>query len=92
MELTSYVANRIAYEIQPSNTQYKSQIVRVKLIESSHFKKEDLDEAHEIIEKGNKAKFDIKMFATDADSKTNKLHTDFFNYLEEYIGTFEQKI
>lgn len=77
----------IAYEIQPSNPQYKSQIDHVKLTETCHFRK-----VHEIIKKGKNAKFDIKMFATDSDSKTNKLHTDFFNYLEEYIGTFEQKV
>lgn len=32
------------------------------------------------------------MITTDADPKTNKMHTDFFNFLDKLNGTFEQKI
>ena len=77
----------VSYWIYLNRPKYGSQNTN-----DSHFKKEDLHNGHVIVEKSKECRFDIKYFATDADSKINQLRSNFYYYLQNYIGTFEQKI
>ena len=82
----------VAYQLQPFKKNQKTAIVHVDLNKNSRFDSKTIDVAHEIAEVGQKANFNIQILATDADSKTNKIHREFFNYLHSTNGSFEDKL
>lgn len=63
----------IAYQLQPTDRDLKDSIVHVSLKKNSHFDDVSISKAHEIADIAKNSNFDIFMFATDADTKTNKM-------------------
>ena len=82
----------IAYQLQPTDRDLKDSIVHVSLKKNSHFDDVSISKAHEIADIAKNSNFDIFMLATDADTKTNKMHKNFYDFLMKIPGTFENKL
>lgn len=81
-----------AYNMQPIHPDYQSKIVHIELKDNGRFDENIISKAIEIIKIAEKSYFDVINFATDADSKTNPMHRQFYNFLIGIEGDFDTKV
>ena len=81
------------FNFQPLDGSKRTRIVNVETRDNGKADDGILERAREIQKIGEELNIIIRFVASDSDSKTNKLHTNFKNYLDKFQGSsFDQLI